>query len=65
VFPNDKRELSAGWRAALKTEGRVGGLHKKAVQRVAEKGGACWRKGEPSSLPFSVGQLNVQPAGPP
>ena len=65
MFPNDKRELSAGWRAALKTEGRVGGLHKKAVQRVAEKGGACWRKRQPSGPLFSVSQLNVHPAGPP
>jgi len=33
VFPNEKRELSAGC-----TEGRAGGLHKKAVRRAAEKG---------------------------
>ena len=29
MFPNEKRELSAGLRVALKTEGRAGGLHKK------------------------------------
>jgi len=28
VFPNEKRELSAGWRAALKIEGRDGGLQR-------------------------------------
>ena len=32
-------------KAALKTEGRAGGLHKKAVRRVAEKGGVGCRKG--------------------
>jgi len=50
-------------RAALKTEGWAGGLHKKAFQRVAEKGGTGCRKGQPSGPPFSVGQLNVQPTG--
>jgi len=45
VFPNEKRELSACWRGALKTEGRAGGLHKKAVWQVAEKGRAGCRKG--------------------
>jgi len=50
-------------RAALKTEGQAGGLHKKAVRQVVEKGGACCRKGQPSGPPFSIGQLNVQPTG--
>jgi len=63
VFPNEKHELSADWRAALKTEGRSGGLHKKAVRRVAEKGGADCEKSLPSGPPFSIGQLNVQPTG--
>jgi len=52
------------WRSALKIEGRAGGLHKKAVRQVAEKGRAGCRKGQPSSPPFFVGQLNVQSAGP-
>ena len=65
VFPYEKGELLAVWRAALKTEGRAGGLHKKAVRRVAESGRAGCRKGQPSGPPFSVGQLNVQPAIPP
>jgi len=38
--------------AAQKTEGRAGGLHKKAV---------C-RKGQPSGPPFFTAQLTVQPA---
>ena len=28
VIANEKREFSAGWRAAQKTEGRAGGLQK-------------------------------------
>jgi len=39
------------------TEGRASKLHKKALRWVAEKGGAGCRKGQPSSPPFSVGQL--------
>jgi len=38
-------------------------LHKKAVRRAAENGGASCRKGQPSGPPFSAAQLNVQPAG--
>jgi len=37
MFPNEKRELSAGC-TEDKTQGRAGGLHKKAVRRAAEKG---------------------------
>jgi len=63
VLPNEKRELSAGWRTAQKTKGQAGGQHIKAVRRAAEKGGAGCRKGQPSGLFFSATQLNVQPAG--
>jgi len=45
VFPNEKRKHSAGWWAVLKTEERAGGLHKKAVWWVAEKGRVGYRKG--------------------
>jgi len=48
-------------RAAQKTEGRAGGLHKKAVQRAVDKGVAGCKKGKPSSPPFSAAQLTVQP----
>ena len=41
-----------------------GGLHKKAVCRVAEKGGTGCRKGQPSGPCFSAAQLNVQPTCP-
>ena len=50
-------------RAAQKTEGRAGGLNKKAVWRAAENGEADCRKGQPSGPPISAAQLNVQPAG--
>jgi len=36
--------------AARKTEGQAGGLHKKAVKRAAEKGGAGCRKGRAGGL---------------
>jgi len=52
-------------RAAQKTEGRAGGLHKKVVQRGAEKGWAGCRKGQPFDPPFSAAQLTVQPTSPP
>jgi len=39
-----------------------GRLHKKAVRRAAEKGGADCRKGQPSGPSFSAAQLNVQTA---
>ena len=61
VFPNEKGELSGGWRAAQKTAGRAGVLHKKAVRWASEKGGACCRKGQPSVPTFSAAQLTVQP----
>jgi len=38
MFPNEKRELSAGC-TENKTEGRAGGLHKTAVRWAAKKGG--------------------------
>jgi len=57
VFPNEKRELSAGC-----TEGRACRLHKKVFQRAAEKGGTGCRKGQASSPSFSAAQLTVQPA---
>jgi len=34
-------------RAARKTEGQAGGLHKKAVKRAAEKGGEAAENGGP------------------
>jgi len=64
MFPSEKRELSAGC-TEDKTEGRAGGLHKKAVRRAAKKCGAGCRKGQPSGPPFSAAQFNVHPAGPP
>jgi len=59
-------------RAAQKTEGRAGGLLKRAVRRDAEKDGPDCRKGKPSGQPFSAASLMcsplarpvVQPAGP-
>jgi len=54
VFPNEKREFLAGWRAAQKTEGRAGGQHKKTIRRAAEKDGSSCRKEQPSGLPFSA-----------
>jgi len=51
-----------GWQAAQMTEGWASGLHKKVVRHVAEKCGVGCRKGQPSGLPFSAAQLNVQPA---
>jgi len=54
------------WWAAQKTEGQAGRLHKKAVRRAAEKGGAGCRRGQPSGPPFSAARqptLNVQPTG--
>ena len=47
VFPNEKRELSAGC-----TEGRAGGLHKKAVRQAAAKAGRAAEKGSPSAALF-------------
>jgi len=65
VFPNEKRGFSAGWRAAQKTEGRAGKLHKRVVWWAAEKGMVGCRKRQPSCPPFSATKLNVQPVGPP
>jgi len=54
VFPNERHGLSVGC-----TE------NTRASQQAAEKGGASYKKGQPSGPPFSAAQLNVQPAGPP
>jgi len=51
VFPNKNVNFQ---RAAQKTEGQAGVLHKRAGRRAAEKGGAGCRKGQPSGPPFSV-----------
>jgi len=49
-------------RAPQKTEGRAGGLLKRAVRRDAEKDRLDRRKGKPSGPPFSAAQFNLQPA---
>jgi len=64
MFPNEKRELSAGC-TEDKTKEWAGGLHKKAVRRATKKGRAGCRKRQPSGSPFSADQFNVQPAGSP
>jgi len=65
VFPNEKRELSAGWQAAQKIEGWAGGLQKRTEQAA--------QKGSPLARPFPLSSLmcnsptrlnNVQPTGP-
>ena len=45
-----------------KTEGWVGGLHKKVVRRTTEKCGAGCRKGPALRPAFSAAQPTVQPA---
>jgi len=52
VFPNEKRGFSAGWRAAQKTEGRAGKLHKRVVWWAAEKAWWAAEKGSPPAPPF-------------
>jgi len=68
VFPNEKREVSADWRTAQKTEGRAGGLHKKVVRRAAEKGMLQKRAALQTALfrspVYCAARLNVQPTGP-
>jgi len=52
-------------RAARKTEGQAGGLHKKAVKRAAEKGGEAAENGGPEGCSaYWAARLNVQPTGP-
>jgi len=63
MFPNEKRELLAGC-TKDKTEGRASGLHKKAVQRAAEKGSPPDRPfPQPSLMCSPPAPLNVQPRG--
>jgi len=66
MFPNEKCELSVGWRAAQKAEDWAGGLHKKAVRWAAEKGSppACSFP-QASLLCSPLACRVVQPAGPP
>ena len=64
----------AGWPDAVaqKTEGRAGGLHKRAVRRAAEKDGVPAEKDSPPARPFLQPSLmcnpparsNMQPTGP-
>jgi len=66
VFPNEKRELSADWQAAQKTEGRASGLYKKAIRRAGEKGIPPARPfPQPSVMCSPLARPVVQPAGPP
>jgi len=58
VFPNEKRELSAG---CTEDRGRACGLHKKAIRQAAEKARLFL---QPSLMCNPAARLNVQPAGP-
>jgi len=59
-FPNEKHELSAGC-----TENRRVGQQAVPKGGLADcgKGRGRLRKGQPSGMPFSTAQLNVQPTG--
>ena len=51
------------WRAAQKTEGRAGGMHKKAV--LQKRVGRVAENGSPPAHPFPQDRLFVHPVGPP
>jgi len=52
MFPNEKHELSVGCTEDRRVGWQALRLHKKMVLwRAAKKGGAGFRKGQPSGLP--------------
>jgi len=52
MFPNEKHELSVGCTEDRRVGRQALRLHKKMVLwRAAKKGGAGFRKGQPSGLP--------------
>jgi len=57
VFPNEKRELLAGY-----TEDRRGACTKRQSSGLRKRAGC--RKGQPSGPTFSADQLTVKPIGP-
>jgi len=69
VFPNEKRELSAGWQAAQKTEGRPAGCIKSQSSGLRKRAGRAAEKARLFPLPSLMcrppARLNVQPTGPP
>ena len=72
VIANEKREFSAGWRAAQKTEGRAGGLQKGRSGGLRKRAGQAAKKSSPLAHPFPQPslmcsppvRLSVQPTGP-